>query len=70
MAKVRVHAAELHVRESVEDVMRKVSNADHGVQEAGKQVAGPGWIQLTDVVNPGRDLYVQVQQIGYVHRDK
>ena len=68
MAKVRVQAAELSVLESVEDVMTRVSNAAEGLQVEGSQVAGPGWISLTDA-RTNRELYVQVGQIGYVGED-
>ncbi len=69
MAKVRVQAAELHVQETLEDVMTRVANADEGVNRAGVRVTAPGWITLTDATAPNRELYVQAAQIGYVHED-
>lgn len=69
MAKVRVQAAELHVHESVEDVLSRVANAAQGVRIGGARVTAPGWILLTDATVPNRQLFVQAAQIGYVHED-
>jgi hypothetical protein len=69
MAKIRVQAAELHVGESVEDVLSRVANADQGIRMGGARVSPPGWILLTDATVPNRQMYVQAAQIGYVHDD-
>ena len=67
MAKVRIQGSELHVRESVEDVLSQVADAGQGV--GGGRANPPGWIVLTDANVPSRQLFVQAVQIGYVHQD-